>query len=160
MRPLFKLFVIIALISGFTSNASAGSVGLAWDPNSESDLAGYKAYYRTSSTTYGTPIDVGLVTRTTLMGLVPGVTYYFVVTAYNTSGLESGFSNEVSYTIPISICDLNNDGYVDEADVREFIIRMWNATLTSAYDFNKDNDINVLDVVYMINTIVDRKSCP
>lgn len=73
---------------------------LEWDPNSESDLAGYKMYVGTASGVHGAPIDVGLVTTYTVTNLQSGSTYYFAVTAYNTAGLESGKSNEVSWTAP------------------------------------------------------------
>ena len=72
---------------------------LAWDPNAESNLAGYKVYVGTASSVYGTPVDVGLVTTFELINLTKGQTYYFAVTAYNSAG-ESGDSNEVSKTIP------------------------------------------------------------
>ena len=81
-------------------------VTLAWDANTESDLAGYKLHYKTGSSGppyNGTgalegysPIDVGNVTEFTIHGLSDGVTYYFVATAYDTEGLESDYSNEVS----------------------------------------------------------------
>lgn len=71
---------------------------LAWDPNTESDLAGYKVYIGSGSSTYGTPTILGLTNTITLFGFANG-TYYFVVTAFNKSGLESGYSNEVSATI-------------------------------------------------------------
>jgi len=72
---------------------------LAWDPNAESNLAGYKVYVGTASSVYGTPVDVGLVTTFEVINLTKGQTYYFAVTAYNSAG-ESGDSNEVSKTIP------------------------------------------------------------
>lgn len=69
---------------------------LAWDPNSEPDLAGYKLYYGTSSGSYQQSINVGNLTQYSLSNLQDGVTYYFAVTAYDTEGNESGYSNEVS----------------------------------------------------------------
>jgi len=68
---------------------------LEWDPNSEPDLAGYKLHYGLASRSYGTVIDVGNQTSYTLADLAVGPTYYIAATAYNTSGLESGYSNEV-----------------------------------------------------------------
>ena len=75
----------------------AGSVRLAWDANTETDLAGYIMYYGVASRTYTNAIDVGNVTTGAISNLVDGTMYYFAVTAYNTSGLESDFSNEVIY---------------------------------------------------------------
>jgi hypothetical protein len=59
------------------------------------DLAGYKVHMGTSSGNYTTVVDIGNVTTYTVSNLAPG-TYYFVVTAYDSSNIESGFSNEAS----------------------------------------------------------------
>jgi subtilisin len=94
-------FVIVTLLTSLslavTTPAFAGDVILSWEANTESDVDGYNVYYGTASGSYGTPIDVGNQTTYTVTGLGPG-TYYFAVTAYNTSGNESGFSSEVSET--------------------------------------------------------------
>ena len=79
---------------------AAGQVTLEWDRNSESNLAGYRMYVGTASGVYGTPIEAGLNTTCTVTGLISGRTYYFAATAYNTSGVESGKSNVVAYTMP------------------------------------------------------------
>ena len=42
--------------------------------------------------------DVGVQTWAQAQNLVAGRTYYFAVTAYSTEGLESDFSEEISYT--------------------------------------------------------------
>lgn len=89
------LILITALVlSPFDSVAQ---IKLAWDPNTEPDLVGYRVYYGTASRTYGTSIDVGNVTSYTLTGLTLGQTYFIAVTAHNTVS-ESGYSNEVSGT--------------------------------------------------------------
>ncbi len=77
-----------------------GSVMVSWDPNSESDLSGYKVYYGTASRNYGQVVDVGNVTSRRIGGLQPGVRYFFAVTAYDFSGNESDFSEEVNIVIP------------------------------------------------------------
>ncbi len=69
---------------------------LAWSPNQETDLAGYKLYYGSQSHTYTNNIDVGNVTTYTAASLPDGSAYYFALTAYNSEGAESGFSQEVS----------------------------------------------------------------
>jgi len=89
-------FVLLCL--SFGKLAFSASVTLAWNPNSESNLAGYKIQYGTAPGVHPTSIDVGNQTAYTVSGLGPG-TYYFVVVAYNTSGLQSPSSNEVSVTI-------------------------------------------------------------
>jgi len=90
----------IGLLLGPSPAAVAGSASLAWDPNGEEDLAGYQLYYGQSSGSYQFTVDVGNQTTHTLSGLTDGQTYYFAVTAYDTSGNESNFSNEVSITLP------------------------------------------------------------
>lgn len=69
---------------------------LAWDPNAEADLAGYKVYYGITSGDYGFVVDVGNVTQ---WDIPPDLNeqYFFVLTAYDTSGNESDFSNEVNH---------------------------------------------------------------
>lgn len=76
---------------------------LAWDaPTTNADgtiltdLAGYNIYYGTTSRGYINVIDVGNVTNYTIGNLSWDIVYYFTVTAYDTSGNESEFSNEVS----------------------------------------------------------------
>jgi hypothetical protein len=76
-------------------------VTLMWDQNTEPDLDGYKIYYGDMSGVYPNVINVGNCESCTVTGLAPGKTYYFSATAYNTSGLESDFSDEVVYTVPI-----------------------------------------------------------
>src|SRR6185295_467721 len=94
-RVLRNLLVVIGCI---LSVQSAFSVTLAWDRNPEPDIAGYILHSGTNSGHYVNAANVSNVTTNTVLGLTPGVTYYFAVTAYNTSGLESDFSNEISYT--------------------------------------------------------------
>ncbi len=92
-----SLFALLLL--PLIGNASQ-TVTLAWDANLEPDLAGYKLYCGTASGTHSLLSDVGNVTTVTVSNLTEGATLYFVVTAYNTSSLESTPSNEISYTVP------------------------------------------------------------
>lgn len=79
--------------------SSIQAVILDWDANSESDIAGYRVRYGTSSGNHSSVVDVGNSITATLSNLTVGTTYYFVVTAYNTAALESLPSNEVSVTV-------------------------------------------------------------
>jgi len=74
---------------------AAQNVTLAW--NAVTGVAGYRLHYGTASGTYTQTTDVGNTTTASVSNLTPGVTYFFVATAYNTVGLESLPSNEVSF---------------------------------------------------------------
>ena len=93
--------VIVFYVLGL-SNAHSAQVTLAWNPNTEPTLAGYKVYYGTASGSYQTHLDVGLNATYTVTNLQDGGTYYFAVTAYDSSANESGYSNEVSYTASLA----------------------------------------------------------
>ena len=94
--------IVVCIIVGLiASNAKASQVTLAWDPNTESDLAGYRVHYGTASGSYTSHTDVHSVTSFTVTGLTAGQTYYFAATAYDTSGNESGYSNPLSYAVPL-----------------------------------------------------------
>jgi hypothetical protein len=101
LRPLTVLFrVLLSLLLLVTLLTHGEGVTLAWDPNSESDLEGYRLHYGFRSRTYVVTTDVGNVTTNTVFLPFGGETYFFAVTAYNTNKLESDFSNEVPYLAP------------------------------------------------------------
>jgi hypothetical protein len=81
---------------GGATIAQGGVLKLAWDPNTESDVSGYKIYYGTTSGSYENSVDVGNSTEYVLSGLSKGQTYFIAVTAYDGTSNESSFSNEVS----------------------------------------------------------------
>lgn len=91
--------VTLKLAAATSSTSSGATANLAWNANSETDLAGYKVYWGTSSGRYGSPVDVGKATSYLFSNLKVGSTYYFSVTAYDQSGNESFFANEVSKSI-------------------------------------------------------------
>lgn len=92
---ILALLVTFPLAMAATPGAAA-TVTVAWDPNTESDLAGYVVSYGTQSGVYSTSVDVGNTTSWTVTTLAAGQRYYFVVQAYNTSGLFSPYSDEVN----------------------------------------------------------------
>ena len=109
MFCLSVLFAAIIVVIGHLSpiEAEAAQTTLAWtapttysDGTPVTDLAGYKLYTGNASGSYQQSVDVGNQTNYTLSSLSDGATYYFAVTAYDTSGVESAFSNEITGTFP------------------------------------------------------------
>jgi len=91
----------------------AGQIRLSWErPTIRADgtplaeIAGYKIYYGPTTQTYDFIKTVSNQTRFSISGLEPGRTYYFTVTAYDASGHESSFSNEVSVTAPLMVNEI------------------------------------------------------
>ncbi len=81
-----------------------GDVGIEWDPNTEDDLEGYKIYRRPdrSGSEYVRLTNLGK--RLTEYGdkdVANGEFYYYVVTAFDRAGNESGFSKEVKAPQPL-----------------------------------------------------------
>ena len=108
-RPLLLAIAIVAMCFSLliltVIPGQAASVLLSWnapkanaDGTSLTDLAGYKVYSGTSPGNYTSTLDVGNVVSISMGGLQDGQLYYFAVTAYDSMGLESGFSNEASVT--------------------------------------------------------------
>ena len=87
-------FAIFFWFAGAVS-LEASPMTVEWDANSEPDLAGYVVYYGTASGVYIVNVDVGNQTSWQV-NLVDGQSYYFAVQAYDSDGLYSVFSNEVS----------------------------------------------------------------
>ena len=87
--------------------ATLGSATVSWQPPTlRSDgtpltnLAGFRIYYGTSPGSYPTVISVpnpGITTY--VISSLPSGTYYFVATAYDSSGSESAYSAPASKTI-------------------------------------------------------------
>ena len=99
------LLVPAVVFSGLSSVSQAAfsenSRTVAWNANPETDIAGYKISLGTSSGVYQTAQTVVSGNSAVLTGLTPETTYYCAVQAYNTSGLTSVMSVEISFaTLP------------------------------------------------------------
>ncbi|EEF62400.1 fibronectin type III domain-containing protein [Pedosphaera parvula] len=95
------LFSILLFLAGFPICSRAEqSVSLAWDPSPDPTVAGYFVRYGTTSGVYPFQVDAKTLASATVSGLKEGLTYYFVVIAYNASGVESVPSNELAFLVP------------------------------------------------------------
>lgn len=95
---LKAFFASIAMIAGIVTVAHSANVTLRWDANVPAP-EGYRVFVREGAQSYDyeKPIWENNLTTCTLSGLNEGVTYHFVVRAYD-GILESADSEEVDYT--------------------------------------------------------------
>lgn len=92
---VFSFFVLL-----FFSFLAQGQQ-LLWDRNPETNIGGYKVHTGKQSRVYESVFNVGNVTNFTLSGsLLDGSTNFYAVTAYDTEGSESDYSDEVNYANP------------------------------------------------------------
>jgi hypothetical protein len=95
-RRLVVLVALILVIVPGIPNTYSAQITLAWSPNDEPDVAGYRLFCRQESQSYnyGVPIWEGTATTCTIADLDNDTKYCFVVKAFDSSQNESGDSNE------------------------------------------------------------------
>jgi fibronectin type 3 domain-containing protein len=153
-----------AMPTGLTADAGNGLVDLDWDDNSEVDLAGYNVYRSTTSGTGYTKLNIATLISSDFTDDTAenGVTYFYVVTAVDTSSNESDISNEVFET-PVDLNfygDTNGDQFIDIADLPDFFV-LWlesDCLTTSGWDINDDclvnlDEFSLLASLWMLDSI-------
>ncbi len=92
-----------AAISLSGTGVAPESVALSWSASTSSDIVGYNEYRGTTLGTYS-KLNTSLVAGTTYTDTAVqsgrDITYYHVVTAVNSSGVESAQSSPASVTVP------------------------------------------------------------
>jgi hypothetical protein len=119
----FCRFLLALVFTVLTSSPSfAVNVTFGWDPNDEPDLEGYKVYsnigdpgppYKHRTTLPESKLDDPLNPMVTLTGLKEDTDYYVAVTAYNTDGNESRYSDDVCVQVvdsAIELCGSSSGG--------------------------------------------------
>jgi uncharacterized membrane protein YgcG len=114
-KPIKSVWFVLSLLpaivlplSNFGATALAADASIIWNPNSESDLDGYAVYRSVGSA--GPPFelvdDLPLNAiadpdhpEVTLTQMQENTDYHFVVNAYDRSGNESKFSNQICLRI-------------------------------------------------------------
>ena len=87
--------VALAVLIAAPALASAQTITLTWDPNTEANLGGYLVHSGTHSRSYSTQTDAGKQTTLSMTGLDLTKDNFFAVQAYSTDGLLSPLSQEV-----------------------------------------------------------------
>ena len=100
LAPTLLALITVCSLAASINVVFAAQVTVAWDPNTDPGLAGYKLYWGTASGNYSWYDDAGDQTSYAVPNLSEGATYYFAATAYDGAGYESGFSTEVTYSVP------------------------------------------------------------
>jgi hypothetical protein len=100
----FAFKTLLALLATLQLAVAAPPlVKLAWDDPGEAEnaiIAGYKIFLGPESGVYSRTVPIaGIDTKATVEDLVVGETYFSVVKAIGKNGLESGPSNEITFTI-------------------------------------------------------------
>lgn len=115
---------------GLTAAGGNQQINLAWNTNSESDLAGYNVYRSQVSGSGYAKVNGALLTTPAFddTGLSANTTYFYVVTAVDTSGNESGNSAEASAVTDPAGQSGGNTAWINEfhydndgSDVNEFV---------------------------------------
>ncbi len=94
-----SILALCLLLVAQVSHAVAGSVRLYWDANTEQDLAGYVLVWGSSPGVYTQSATLAPDAVTHEVTSLPDGTWYFAIRAFNTTGLHSGYSNEVQVVI-------------------------------------------------------------
>jgi len=111
-RKIIIVFVYVLFVALCAAHAaSARTIILSWNPNSESDLAGYKIFVGRASHDYDTIYSVGLVNEYQLNIADDQADYYIALKAFDKSMNESDFSEEV-----VVNAETGTDEYLDDPE--------------------------------------------
>ncbi len=133
---IFCMLIFLVVLGFPVPEVYAGEVqvSLSWDApitnvdgTPLTDLAGYNIYYGIESKNYSSTIDVKNVT-TYKVAVDTAGTYYFAVTAYDITGNESDYSNEISKTINSDYIDVPSSTELNTMGNIEVIIKKADGT--------------------------------
>ena len=98
LRWVILLLLCFALLFLGSDVRPTWWIEMAWDANTEEDVVGYRIYHRRAEQQeiyeyLGETCEAGCVVEK----LESSMEHVFVVTAYDTGGLESGFSKELRF---------------------------------------------------------------
>ncbi|HBB03066.1 MAG: Protein containing Fibronectin, type III-like protein [Candidatus Peregrinibacteria bacterium GW2011_GWF2_38_29] len=98
---------VVGDVNTLKATAGDSSVSLEWEA-AKGNATGYKVYYGTVSVKndneakYTQLLDAGNTLKYVVVNLENGKTYYFVVTAYDSKGVESDYYSPEVFSVPMS----------------------------------------------------------
>ena len=123
--PRWKAWSNVVMILMVVGRLAAADVWLAWNPSVSTNVVGYKIYLGAASRAYTNAIDAGNETNAMISGLIPGATYYFAATGYCLQGIESSFSSEIVYSVPLVAAGSNAFSLSRVATIPKGAVLMW-----------------------------------
>lgn len=107
--------------TGLAATTDESAVSLHWNDNAETDLAGYYVYRSTTSGSGYVKLNTSPLTPSNAVDddVSLGATYYYRITAVDTSANESDFSDEIAVTVRMA-GDITGDNRVHLDDVIAF----------------------------------------
>ncbi len=138
LRVAFRALVGLFMFAFISGIAQSAQVTLSWDANTEEALVGYVIHYGERSGGYDKKIDVGNVTTHVVPGLTEGKQYFYAVTAYDATRVESRFSNEANSIAPSAnpVAAFNSDKVTANAPATFAFTNSSSGTITAyQWDF-------------------------
>ena len=119
MQVRYALYslALSAIFIALSATASASQITVAWDRCTDPNIAGYYLYYGIKSGNYQYKVKVGNYNSCAVSGLENGKTYYFAATAYDSQLNESAFSEEIEYTTPSTVKQLDPAVYISDITI-------------------------------------------
>jgi hypothetical protein len=101
VQPLILDQLMPPTLPGAAVTTNTVCVTLAWDAVTNAGVTGYRLYWGSSHLSYTNSVGTQ-ATNATVCGLGKTNTYYFAVTATNNADMESDFSSEVVFPVPVT----------------------------------------------------------
>ena len=126
--------------TNFAAAASDGQVALSWSNPNNATITKYQYHHIYALEWTDIPGSGASTTGHTVTGLTNGTLYAFQVRAVNAGG--DGAASANAQATPVSPCDFNNDGAVDQTDTDLFMAVFGLSSGDPGFDARMDFDGN------------------
>ena len=155
MNKWLYLLMAVILLAAFNV-CEAASVSIAWDPPIASNgVTGYKIYHGPMSRGYTASGDAGNVCSGRVSDLDPAKTYYFAITAYNSSSNESEYSAELVWDNTLPTITGPSSRLLKINEGRKVALPDYRNLFTASDNFSGSTDIKLTQVPEQ-GTMIDK----